>query len=134
MNQNFIYKTSTSRTFDETLKRVQENAGLEGFRPLYVHDVRATLKEKGFDLEPTSIVEVCNAGLAFEALKLDPQAALAMPCKVVVEERAGEVTLYTLLPEGMVQGEALKALAQKVGFKLISLLDKAASTPSCCSI
>lgn len=134
MDPNAVYKTSTSRTFEETRKRVEEKAGLEGFRVLHVHDVQATLKEKGFAADPTVILEVCNAGLASEALGLDPLSALMMPCKVVVQEKAGEVTLSTLLPESLVEGEPLKALARKVGVKLVSLVDAAAAVPSCCRI
>lgn len=134
MDPKFVYQTTTSRSFEETRKRLEEKAGLEGFRVLHVHDVRATLKEKGFEIDPTVIVEVCNSGLASEALGLDPLAALMMPCKVVVQEKAGEVTLSTFLPEAFVEGEPLKALANKVGVKLVSLVDNAASVPSCCRI
>jgi len=134
MSPKNSYQTSTSRSFDETRQRVEEKAGLEGFRVLHVHDVRATLREKGFEIEPTVIVEVCNAAMASEALKLDPQSALMMPCKVVVEERKGQVILSTFLPEDLVEGEDLKALARKVGVKLVSLVDTSASVPSCCAI
>ncbi len=134
MDPNTIYKTSTSRAFDEIRKRVEEKAGLEGFRVLHIHDVQTTLMEKGFSAEPTVIIEVCNAGLASEALKLDPLSALMMPCKVVIQEKEGQVTLSTLLPEGLVEGELLRSLARKVGVKLVSLMDSAASVPSCCRI
>jgi uncharacterized protein (DUF302 family) len=132
MNPNAIYKTATSRSFGETRKRVEEKAGLEGFRVLYVHDLQAALKEKGFAVEPTVIIEVCNAALASEAFQLDPLSALVMPCKVVVQEQEGKVTLSTLLPEALVEGDPLKTLARKVGVKLMSLMDTACSVPSCC--
>lgn len=134
MERNGSYSTETSRGFGEVKKRVEEKAGLEGFRVLHIHDVQATLREKGFETDPTVVIEVCNAGLAAEALGLDPAAALLMPCKVVVQEKEGRVTLSTLLPEAFVEGEALKILARKVGAKLMSLIDTAASTPSCCAI
>jgi uncharacterized protein (DUF302 family) len=129
-----IYSTATSRTFGEARRRVEEKAHLDGFRVLQVHDLQKTLKEKGFSVEPTVIVEVCNAALASEFLGLDPSAALLMPCKVVVEERAGNVTLSTLLPESMVEGDRLKTIARQLGVKLMSLVDTAASSPSCCRI
>jgi len=128
-----IYQTQTLRSFSEVRKRVEEKAGLEGFRVLHVHDVQATLKEKGFEIEPTLILEICNAKMASEALALDSSAALMMPCKVVVQEKAGEVTISTSLPEALVEGEALKTLAHQVGVKLISLVDTVASSPSCCA-
>ena len=134
MNPESVYQTTTVRSFDETRKRLEEKAGLEGFRVLKVHDLKAALAEKGFPIEPASVVEVCNAGLASEALKLDPLAALLMPCRVVVQERNGEVFLSAILPESMVEGEALKSLARQAGTKLVSLIDTAASLPSCCRI
>ena len=126
MEKNGTYSTETGRSFAETRKRVEEKAALEGFRVLHIHDVQATLREKGFEAEPTLVIEVCNAALASEALKLDPKAALSMPCKVVVQEIGGKVTLSTLLPEALVEGEALRAMARQVGVKLISLVDTAA--------
>jgi uncharacterized protein (DUF302 family) len=135
MEKGTIHSTSTGWTFEEARKRVEEKAGQEGFRVLHVHDVQATLKEKGFTIDPTVIVEVCNAGLASQALGLDPRAALMMPCKVTIQEKGGEVVLSTLLPEAMVQGESLTALARQVGTKLVALVDSAARTPSnCCTI
>jgi uncharacterized protein (DUF302 family) len=134
MNTNMAYQTTTSRSFEDARKRVEEKAGVEGFRVLHVHDVQATLKEKGFEIEPTVIVEVCNASLASEAIALDPQSVLMMPCKVVVQEKAGEVILSTFLPEVLVEGNSLKALARRVGIKLVALVDSAASVPSCCQI
>ena len=134
MEPKAYYETETLRPFGEARKRVEEKAGLEGFRVLHVHDVQATLGEKGFKVEPTVVVEVCNAGLASQALQKDARAALLMPCKVVVTERSGRVVLSTLLPEAQVEGEELKALAGQVGAKLVSLVDTAASSPSCCTI
>ena len=134
MGPNGVYSVETGRTFWEACKRVQEKAGLEGFRVLHLFDVQAALKEKGLESGPTVIVEVCNAALASEALRSDPKAALLLPCKVVVQEIGKKVVLSTLLPESLVEGGDLKALAQKVGVKLMSLIDTAASVPSCCRI
>lgn len=134
MDQNSFYATTTTRSFSETCKRVQDKAGWEGFKVLQVHDMKTALKEKGFEIEPLVIVEVCNAGMASEALGLDPQTALLMPCKVVVQEKEGLVTISTFLPEGLVEGKVLRETARKIGVKLISLVDSAASTPSCCTI
>lgn len=133
MESNARYSVETLRSFAEALKRVEEKAYLEGFRVLHVHDIQAALKEKGFSIEPTAVVEVCNAGLAAETLQLDPDAALLLPCKVVVQEKWGRVTVSTLLPEALVEKPELKAIAQRVGAKLMSLVDTAASVPCCCT-
>lgn len=132
MESNGRYSVETLRPFGEARKRVEEKAPLEGFRVLHVHDVQATLRDKGFEIGPTAIVEVCNAGLASEALWLDPNAALLLPCKVVVQENGGRVTVSTFLPEVLVESPEMKSLAEKVGVKLISLVDTAATVHSCC--
>jgi uncharacterized protein (DUF302 family) len=134
MEKNGSYKVETSRSFEEACRRVEEKAPLEGFRVLKAHDMKANLGEKGYGIEPTLILEVCNAGLAHEALSLDPETVLLMPCSVVVRERAGKVTLAAFLPEALVEDPALRAVAHRVGERLLSLVDTAASSPSCCGI
>jgi uncharacterized protein (DUF302 family) len=126
MNPKNGYFLPSALGFGEALRRVEEGAAAEGFRVLKVHDVQAMLREKGFQADPTVIVEVCHAALASQALALDPEAALMMPCKVVLQEKGGKVTVSTLLPEAAVKGKAMEALVEKAEVKLKSLVDSAA--------
>ena len=124
MNQDFIYMRETQRSFQEAKDRVEEMAVQENFRVLHVHDVQATLGEKGFSIEPTVILEVCSALLAFKVLGLDKRAALLIPCRIVVEERGGEVTVATLLPQPLEGNPTMETLAKQMGDKLKHIVDQ----------
>ena len=44
----FDYTINTNKSFDETVEAVQKGIAKADMRVLYVHDVQATLAEKGF--------------------------------------------------------------------------------------
>lgn len=48
----FDYTITTQKDFDAAVSAVQEETAKAGFRVLYIHDVRKTLGEKGFQREP----------------------------------------------------------------------------------
>ncbi len=134
MRVSEIYSTSTTRSFEEVCERVKSKAGLDGFKVLQVHDMQTSLRKMGFEIERTVIVEVCNPALASEALSLETHTALLMPCRVVVQEEKGLVILSTHMPENLLGNIVLKETAHKIWERLLSLIDTAASTPSCCKI
>ncbi len=69
--KNFEYTVISGKSFDETVKAIEQKSAEKGFRVLHTHDVAATLTEKGFPREPLKIVEICNARAASEVLKKD---------------------------------------------------------------
>lgn len=81
---NFDYTVSTNKSFDEAVRSVEEETKKAGFRVLHIHDVAATLKEKGFEIEPLKIIEICNAKSAYAVLKADIKIGLCLPCKINV--------------------------------------------------
>ncbi len=80
----FDYTTNTTKTFDEAVLAVQEEIAKAGMRVLFVHDVQASLGEKGFQRDPFKIIEFCNAKYANEFLNADIKIGLCMPCKINV--------------------------------------------------
>jgi uncharacterized protein (DUF302 family) len=89
---------TTGLGYDEAVDAVVEACEAAGFRVLTVHDVTQTLAEKGFDLQPLSIIEVCNAKYAHAVLSEDPVIGLMLPCPLMVYEADGEVRLSTMRP------------------------------------
>ena len=80
----FAYTLETQKPFDKVVAALEENTPKHQFRVLAVHDVQATLAEKGFQRGPLKIVEICNARFANQALQLDPEVAVFLPCRYAV--------------------------------------------------
>lgn len=95
------YTKTTTRPFDEVVKAVEEAAMARSFRTLHIHNVQATLAEKGFEIPPYSIVEVCNAGFAHRAISAHPPIGMMLPCRIVVFENEGVNTVMLMKPSIM---------------------------------
>ena len=104
-------------------------AGTHGFRVQFVHDVAETLAEKGFEREPVTIVEMCNAKYASEVLARDIKIGLMLPCPVMVYEQDGHVWISAMRPTliGAFFPEAqLEQIAAEVEAKIVAIVDTAA--------
>jgi uncharacterized protein (DUF302 family) len=88
----------TGKSFDDAVEAVLAEVPKAKFRVLYVHDVQATLREKGFEHDPYKIIEVCSAPNAKRALDADPLVGLMMPCKINVFVADGKTHLSYLKP------------------------------------
>ena len=95
---NFDYTVTTEKSFDEAVAAVKEETKKAGFRVLYIHDVTATLKERGFKIEPFRIIEVCNAKSAYTVLQADIKIGLCLPCKINVYQKDGKTYISGMRP------------------------------------
>lgn len=95
---DIAYTRSTAKSYAEAVAAVETAVAAKGFRVQAVHDVAATLAEKGFNREPISIVEMCNAKYAAAVLEADIDIALMLPCPISIYEKAGEVFISTMRP------------------------------------
>jgi uncharacterized protein (DUF302 family) len=90
--------------FQDAITRVKDAFGAQGFGTLTEIDVQATLKQKlGLDTEPYLILGACNPQLAHQALQIEPELGLLLPCNVVVRRHAGTTLVHVLDPQVMVQ-------------------------------
>jgi len=94
----FNYTLTTTKTFDEAVKNVQEEITKAGMRVLYVHNIQETLGEKGFKRESFKIIEFCNAKFANEFLNIDIKIGLFIPCKINVYVKDGETIISGMRP------------------------------------
>ncbi len=90
---------SLNQPFDEVVQRVKDAFKVEGFGVLCEIDVRKTLQEKiGEEIEPYTILGMCNPHLAFRAIKAEHEIGLLLPCNVLVHECAGHVHVHAQDP------------------------------------
>ena len=95
---DFDYTVPTNKTFNEAVKAVEYETKNAGFRVLFTHDVTATLKEKGFEIEPFKIIEICNAKSAHAVLQADIKIGLCLPCKINVYQKDEKTYISGMSP------------------------------------
>jgi uncharacterized protein (DUF302 family) len=118
--------------FAPAVERVRAALKDQGFGVLTEIDVRATLEAKlGVDMEDYLILGACNPPLAHQALSLDREIGLLLPCNVVVRADGPDATLVQALdPQVMVQVTGrpeLKDVADEATTRLTAALDSLAS-------
>ena len=122
-----------SRTLDlpyeRAVERTREALAAEGFGVLSEIDVRATLRKKlGADFRPYVILGACNPPLAQQALSVERDIGVLLPCNVVVyaADEPGRSVIAAVDPEvslARVGNEALRPLAAGVRMRLARVLE-----------
>jgi uncharacterized protein (DUF302 family) len=112
-----------SLSYEEAIQKVEKALKAEGFGVLTRIDVKATLKEKlGVDISPFVILGACNPTLAHQALLIEPEVGLLLPCNVVVREiGGGKVRVEALNPRLMsrlFQSDDVNVVASTAGEKI----------------
>ncbi|MCL4442607.1 MAG: DUF302 domain-containing protein [Actinobacteria bacterium] len=117
-------EATMATTLENAEVAVRKALGDHGFGVLTEIDVAYTLKDKiGIDHVPMKILGACNPVLAHRALEVDPDAALVMPCNVVLEEvEPGRTVIRAVDPHSIISGEELKELADDATNKLTEAL------------
>lgn len=95
---DFDYTVTTEKSFDEAVRMVEQETKSAGFKVLYIHNVTTTLKEKGFEIEPFKIIEICNAKSAYTVLQADIKIGLCLPCKINVYQKDGQTYISGMRP------------------------------------
>lgn len=119
------------RSFDDTVKAIEQKAAEKGFRVLHTHDVAATLAEKGFLRKPLKIIEICNARYASEVLEKNVKASLMLPCPISVYEQEGKTFVSALLPSRMADffpGMGMEPIANEVEKVVLAIVKEATYT------
>lgn len=117
--------THLDTDFGRALKCTREALAQQGFGVLTEIDMKATLNSKlGVELEDYLILSACHPALAYQAINIDREIGLLLPCNILL--RADQSNPATIIVEAMdprllleVTGEsALIAIADEVTAKL----------------
>lgn len=129
--------TALRTSFVDAVSRTREALAQQGFGVLTEIDMKATLKAKlGEDMEDYLILGACNPPLAHQAVNVDRQIGLLLPCNVVVRADVnddGSVIVEAMNPQLLVEvtGEpALRDIADAVTVKMQAAIDSLHATAS----
>jgi uncharacterized protein (DUF302 family) len=125
----YYYTKTTTLTYDEALRRVQQELKTEGFGVMTEIDVKETLKKKlNAEFRKYKILGACNPVFAHQALQLESRIGTMLPCNVIVQElEDGRVEVSAINPlESMktVGNPALQQVGSQVAARLESVIQR----------
>ena len=108
-SKTYGFWVDAGKDFSRALSMTVQELKKEGFGIVSDIDFQAILKDKFGVHEPGyRILGACDASLAYQAMRADPDIGLLLPCNVVVrEDRDGNVTV------AFTAAEALLGLANR---------------------
>lgn len=98
--QKIWYTKEVKTSFTETLQNIELSLKEEWFWVLSKIDMKAKLKEKlNKDIENYMILWACNPKLASEALDLEYEIWLLLPCNIIVYSKGNSVFVSAIMPK-----------------------------------
>ena len=126
----YCYKQSTKKSFIKTEIAVREALKKRGFGIITEIDAQKTVKEKlGKDMPPYKILGACNPNFAHQAMTIEPDIGVLLPCNVIVRQEGTTVIIGAILPSvqlGKVNNPKLTPIAEQVEQQLKAAVDEAA--------
>jgi uncharacterized protein (DUF302 family) len=117
----------TDYTFEQAIERVTEELKKEGFGVLTTIDVKETLKQKiDVDFKKYTILGACNPSFAHQALQVEEELGLLLPCNVIVYEKNDKTLVSIFDPRVMtlvIDNPQMKTVAEEVKNKLKRVLE-----------
>lgn len=122
---------TTTLDFGDAVARTREALAEQGFGVLTEIDVTSTLKDKlDEEMEPYLILGACNPTLAHQALELERDIGLLLPCNVVVRRDGDQTLVQALDPQVMVSlpdRPDLQPVADEAARRLTAALEAVAA-------
>ncbi len=124
------YIVTTEKSIEQAVKDLEEAVTRNKFGVLHIHDLKATMKNKGIDFpHECRIFEVCNPQKANAVLTNDMSLNMALPCRISVWEENGQVKIGTLKPTEFLSvlsdSEELKLIAEEVENTIKTIIGEA---------
>lgn len=123
-----VVEITVTRPLEATEQAVRAALAEQGFGVLTEIDLAATLKTKlGVERPALKILGACNPPLVHEALAIDPDVTLLLPCNVVLEAVEGGTRVRAVDPTALMAGPEFAALAAGARARLQAALDRVAA-------
>ena len=92
---NYGYQKKTMLPFDKVDYLIREALSKVGFGIISEIDIQKTFKEKlDIDYNRYTVLGACNPSLANQALKIEPEVGMLMPCNIIFwENKNNSVTI-----------------------------------------
>jgi len=95
----------SNKPFEIAAQDLESAVKAHGFGILHIHDLGTTLRDKGFDFEPScQVFEICNPAQAENVMAIDMRLNMALPCRISVYTEAGKVKIGYIKPAEMLSG------------------------------
>lgn len=120
---NYSLKKRVDLDYEEALAKVKAELKKEGFGVLTETDMQQTFKEKiGEDFNKYIILGACNPKFAYQALQLQEDIGLLLPCNLVVyTSDSGDTTVAAINPlevMDLTHNQEIKELAKEIKERL----------------
>jgi uncharacterized protein (DUF302 family) len=87
---SYAFRVELDAPFEQALEMAKAALAEQSFGIISEIDMQAKFKEKlGVDFGRYTILGACNPALAHEALTIEPQVGLLLPCNVIVRAADG---------------------------------------------
>ena len=121
------FSKTTEYSFEQAIEKVTEELKKEGFGVLTTIDVKDTLKKKiDVDFKKYTILGACNPSFAHQALHVEEELGLLLPCNVIVYENNEKTVVSIFDPRVMtlvIENPEMKSVAEEVKNKLQRVLE-----------
>lgn len=114
--------------FQEAVEKTKAELAREGFGILVEIDVKETLKKKlDVNFDNYLILGACNPTFAYQALQIDKEVGLFLPCNVIIYECMKNVFISAISPDaamGVMKRDKLGVVAEEAGKKLERAIER----------
>ena len=123
---DYGYQKTVRKSFQNIDNEIRKNLSEEGYGIITEIDLQKTFKEKlDIDYNRYTVLGACNPMMANEALKIEPEVGMLMPCNIIFwENKDKSVTISGIDAEKQLRNTNHKDLI-KIGQDVNKLLKEA---------
>ena len=119
---NYGFETTVGLSVDDAEDKICSELKKEGFGLVSRINMKEKFKEKlNIDYHSYIIMGFCNPSLAYEAVEVEENIGLLLPCNVIVFEKEGKTKITFIKPSvamSMVENQELGKMADKIEKRL----------------